>query len=173
MLQGGSARAYQRVSSLGRLTATIQRFLDLYNTESSSALPLALFHYAIAHLCRISRILGNPGGHALLVGMGGSSRSSLARVAAYIAGYAVATVDAGKSYGPAQWHTDLKSIIYQAGAQGQRTMFMLSDTQLKSDAFLEDINGILNTAEVCVLKPCRLPRIVSSRLACLPALHCE
>lgn len=34
--------------------------------------------------------------------------------------------------------------------QGQSTVFLISDSQLKDESFLEDINNILNTGEVCL-----------------------
>lgn len=39
---------------------------------------------AIFHITRITRILSSTYGHALLIGMGGSGRSSLAKLANYI-----------------------------------------------------------------------------------------
>ena len=64
----------------------LEDFLAEYN-ESMVAMELVLFEQAMEHICRIARIITNPSGNAMLIGVGGSGKQSLARLASYICGY--------------------------------------------------------------------------------------
>jgi hypothetical protein len=48
-------------------------------------------------------------------------------------------------------HVCPAQVLKQAGGTAQPTVFLFSDSQLKEESFLEDINNILNTGEVGLL----------------------
>ena len=97
---------------------------------------------------RVNRIIRQPGGHALLVGLGGSGRQSLAKLATFIARYELHKIEVNKTYGISAWRTDLKRVLKRAGADGKNVVFLFNDRQIKDETFLEDISMVLNTGEV-------------------------
>lgn len=49
----------------------LEEFLDDYNQVNMAKMNLVLFNDAVRHVCRIGRIVRQPLGNALLLGMGG------------------------------------------------------------------------------------------------------
>lgn len=126
----------------------LNSYLDDYNAVSKVPMNLVMFRFAIEHVSRVSRILKQDNGHALLIGIGGSGRQSSAKLAAYMADYELFQIEISKTYGKNEWRDDIKRVFMKAGGDGKPTVFLFSDNQIKEESFVEDINMILNTADI-------------------------
>jgi dynein heavy chain len=47
-----------------------------------------------------------------------------------------------------EFREDIKALLRSCGGKGTSTSFIFTDNSIKEEAFLEDINNILNTGEV-------------------------
>ena len=66
------------------MSKVMEDMLDDYNQINTAQMNLVLFMDAMKHVTRISRVIRQPLGNALLLGMGGSGRQSLTRLAAHM-----------------------------------------------------------------------------------------
>ncbi|CAN0195624.1 unnamed protein product [Laminaria digitata] len=104
--------------------STINQYLADHNGESKQPMPLVMFLDAIEHVSRVSRILRQPQGNALLLGVGGSGRQSMTKLATYIAGYDLYQVEISKGYGMSDWRDDVKKCLLGAGLKNKPTTFL-------------------------------------------------
>jgi dynein heavy chain len=154
---------YDELTDMDKLTNMLDTFLESYNLNSSfKEMKLIFFRDAIEHISRISRIIRQPRGNALLVGVGGCGKRSLTRLACHMADYTCYQIELSKHYGVQEFREDLKKLYNMAGVANQPVVFLLSDTQIAKETFLEDINNILNSGEVPNLhEPDEIEKIVN------------
>lgn len=102
----GHEPAYKPVEDYDALKVVLENKLAEYN-ETISTMDLVLFNQAMEHITRIGRILFQPCGNALLVGVGGSGKQSLSKLTAFILNQDVFRIVVASNYGLGDLKTDI------------------------------------------------------------------
>jgi len=141
-------RRYEEVPSMEVFHKLAEASLEDYNSTRRSKMDITLFTFALLHLNRICRIISIQGASALLIGLGGSGRQSLTKLATNMVQTSFFQPEITKSYGANEWHDDIKAILKEAGGMNKHTTFLITENQIKMELFLQDIDCLLNQGEV-------------------------
>ncbi|XP_050294970.1 dynein axonemal heavy chain 10 [Anthonomus grandis grandis] len=138
----GEARDYEDLLDYDAVYFLFQEIIELYN-ERKEKLNIVLFNDALEHLTRVHRGLRLERGHVMLVGVGGSGKSSLTRLAAFTAECDVFSIVLCRGYNEIMFKDDLKKLYSQLGIDKKPTVFFFTAAQIVEEGFLEFINNIL------------------------------
>jgi len=150
---GADVRWYEQVTNYSKLEPLLDDYLDEYNVSFPSQMNLVFFRDAVLHISRMTRVLRQPRGNAMLVGVGGSGKQSSTRIAAFVSGMDCQQIAISRGYGIPEFREDIKKFMIQTGVEGQQTVFLFTDSQIVVETMLEDINNVLNSGEIPNLFP--------------------
>ncbi|XP_074120841.1 dynein axonemal heavy chain 9 [Sminthopsis crassicaudata] len=138
---------YMPVKTWELLTQILVEALERHN-EINQVINLVLFEDAMCHVCRINRLLESPRGNALLIGVGGSGKQSLTRLAAFISSMDVFQITLRKGYSITDLKMDLANQCLKAGVKNVSSVFLMTDAQVADERFLVLINDLLASGEI-------------------------
>jgi dynein heavy chain len=143
----GHESSHLPIKSMEHLKGVLEGKLEEYN-ENIASMNLVLFDQAMEHITRIARIIDLDAGNALLVGVGGSGKQSLAKLTSFILDYTIIRIVVTSNYKLPDLKVDIQNMFTKAGAQGTKLLFILTDAQITDDKFLVYINDLLSSGYI-------------------------
>ena len=139
---------YKVCEDFNKLKTVLEQKLMEYN-ETKTIMNLVLFEQAVRHVTRITRIISFPGGNALLVGVGGSGKQSLSKLAAYICHFETSQISITSDYGVNDLKDHLRDLYRKSAVKpGDPMVFLLTDSQITDERFLVYINDFLSSGRI-------------------------
>ncbi len=144
-------RIYEQCNEIERVRARLLDLMKAHNAIPANrgvVLNLVLFDDAIHHIVKMTRLLALERGNALVVGVGGSGKQSLARMAAFVARCSCCSIRAAPGYTVNSFVEDIKRLFKDTGVDGKSTALLMTENDLKDDSFMEIMNSMLTTCNV-------------------------
>jgi len=142
-------KVYEGIWDIPALKKRCEDLLVIFNDKfPAKRMDLVLFDDALSHLIRVSRIIQMKRSSALLVGVGGSGKQSLTKLAANIGRQSMQQIVLTKTYNEGNLKDDIRNLFDIAGHKGIPVSFIMTDAEVKQEGFLEFINMVLSTGEI-------------------------
>lgn len=121
--------------------------LKIFNEEELSV-KLVLFDQCLHHILRIDRVLRQPLGHLLLVGVSGAGKTTLSKFVSWLNGLQTFQIKAGRNYDTAAFENDLRYVMKWTGIKEDKVTFIFDESNVLGPAFIERMNALLASGEV-------------------------
>ena len=139
---------YDMANKLSDVKEKASQALGEYN-ESNTRMDLVLFDDAVKHVCRITRIITQPSGHSMLVGVGGSGKQSLSKLSAFICQYDNYMITISSDYKLNSFKDDLQKMYNKTGLSDDTgILFILTENQIIDEKFMVLVNDLLSSGDV-------------------------
>jgi dynein heavy chain len=109
---------YECIMDKKKLLKTLYGALDEYNMSNQNKMNLVLFDDALEHILRIGRVLKQPRGHIMLIGVGGSGKQSLIKLCTAMRQMEYRTIEITKNFNTDAFREVMKGYMKEAGING-------------------------------------------------------
>eukprot|EP01065_Artemidia_motanka_P046736 TRINITY_DN7156_c0_g1_i1.p1 TRINITY_DN7156_c0_g1~~TRINITY_DN7156_c0_g1_i1.p1 ORF type:complete len:4841 (+),score=1881.44 TRINITY_DN7156_c0_g1_i1:123-14645(+) len=116
--------------------------------EEEMDVQLVVFDSVVEHILRIDRIIRQPLGHMLLVGVAGAGKTVLSKFVSWHSGMTIFQIKAHRAYTIQDFEEDLRQVLKRAGTKGERICFIFDESNVMDSGFLEYMNALLASGEV-------------------------
>ncbi|CAK7310997.1 Dynein axonemal heavy chain 6 [Vulpes lagopus] len=142
-------KIYQNTNDYNKLASVLNEFqMKLSSASLEIFHSMVFFKEAIEHIARASRVLRQPGSHMLLIGIDGCGKETCATLACYLTECKLYRVPTSHNFAYIEFKEDFKRGFIQAGLEGNPTALIVANLNPKQEAFLENLNNILNMRKV-------------------------
>merc|ERR1712194_96276 len=117
-------------------------------SEEEMNVQLVVFSDVLDHVTRIDRVLRQPLGHLLLVGVAGAGKTVLSKFVSWRAGLTPFTIKCAKGYDVIAFENDLRTVMKRSGCRCEKITFIFDESNALGPAFLERMNALLACGEV-------------------------
>ena len=109
---------------------------------------IVFFKEAVEHICRACRVLRQPGGHLLLIGLDGTGKNTILELAAFISNCEMIKLNVKKGYNYLDFRDDLKSVFKVTGIKQRHVVLFIADKDIYEELFLEDLDSMLTSGNI-------------------------
>eukprot|EP01064_Diplonema_japonicum_P034641 TRINITY_DN7253_c0_g2_i1.p1 TRINITY_DN7253_c0_g2~~TRINITY_DN7253_c0_g2_i1.p1 ORF type:complete len:4818 (+),score=1605.91 TRINITY_DN7253_c0_g2_i1:85-14538(+) len=134
-------------NDIEELRSHIQGKLKVF-AEEEMDVQLVVFDSVLDHILRIDRIIRQPLGHMLLVGVAGAGKTVLSKFVAWHSGMTIFQIKAHRGYTIVDFEEDLRTVLKRAGCKGEKICFIFDESNVMDSGFLEYMNALLASGEV-------------------------
>ncbi|XP_042301519.1 LOW QUALITY PROTEIN: dynein axonemal heavy chain 14 [Sceloporus undulatus] len=141
-------RIYRNITNQKRLLLTLEDCYMRMQAMKPESASIVFFKEAVQHITRAARIFRQEGGHMTLIGLDGNGKVTCASLACYLSDCSLYRLSITCNYNSVNFREDLKKVYKQAGLEGKRIVFLIRDSEIIQETFLEDLSCILKSGQV-------------------------
>ena len=123
-------RVYQPLNNWRQLVSILSDYQMKSSMSGYGSKRIVFFKEAVEHICRACRVIRQPSGHMLLIGVDGSGKSTIMELATYISNCDVFKLNVKKGYQYTDFREDLKIVFKLAGVQRKKIVFFIADKDI-------------------------------------------